>query len=61
MINHYMQILSEKNIEIEFKHVRGHSDKDKNAILNIYQRGNIMADKLANIANSKSNLSLRII
>lgn len=61
MINHYMHILSENNIEIIFKHIHGHSDKDKNVELNIYQRGNVMADKLANIANGGKNLNLRIV
>jgi ribonuclease HI len=61
MINHYMHILSENNIEIVFKHIHGHSDKDKNIELNIYQKGNVMADKLANIANGGKNLALRIV
>ena len=61
MINHYMHVLSENNIEIVFKHIHGHSDKDKNVELNIYQRGNVMADKLANIANGGKNLNLRIV
>lgn len=61
MINHYMNILSENNIKIEFKHIHGHSDKNKNTELNIYQRGNIMSDRLANIANDAKNLALRIV
>lgn len=61
LINHYMNILSENNIEIVFKHIHGHSDKDKNIELNIYQKGNVMADKLANIANDGKNLALRIV
>ena len=56
-----MHVLSENNIEIVFKHIHGHSDKDKNVELNIYQRGNVMADKLANIANGGKNLNLRIV
>lgn len=62
MINHYMHILSENNIEIVFKHIGGHADtKVKNVELNIYQKGNIMADKLANFANAAKNLALRIV
>ncbi len=61
MINHYMNILSENNIEIEFKHVHGHSDTKVKTELNIYQKGNVMADKLANIANDAKNLALRIV
>jgi ribonuclease HI len=61
MINHYMHILSENNIEIVFKHIHGHADKDKKAELNIYQKGNVMSDKLANIANDSKNLALRIV
>lgn len=61
MINYYMNILSENNIEIVFKHIHGHSDKDKKAKLNIYQKGNVMSDKLANFANDAKDLTLRII
>ena len=61
IINYYMNILYENNTEIVFKHVYGHADKDKTIKLNIYQRRNIMADKLANFANSGKNLALRII
>jgi ribonuclease HI len=61
MINHYMYILYENNIEIVFKHVHGHADTKVKTELNIYQKGNINADKLANIANNGKNLALRIV
>lgn len=61
MINYYMNILYDNNIEIVFKHIHGHADKKKDIELNFYQKGNVMADKLANIANNKKDLSLHII
>jgi len=61
MINHYMNILYENNIEIVFKHVHGHADTKVKNELNVYQKGNIIADKLANIANDAKNLALRIV
>ena len=61
MINHYMKILNDNNVEINFKHVKGHSDKIKGAELNIYQKGNIISDKLANFGNKNKDLLLKII
>jgi hypothetical protein len=56
-----MNILYENNIEIVFKHVHGHADTKVKNELNVYQKGNIIADKLANIANDAKNLALRIV
>lgn len=61
-INYYMNLLIENNIQIVFKHIKGHSDtKLKNEDLNLYQRGNVMADKLANISHESNSLQIRII
>lgn len=61
-INYYMNILYENNINIIFKHIKGHSDKKVKAEdLNMYQRGNILADKLANYGNQLSNNDIKII
>ena len=60
-INYYYTMLINNNIEINFKHIKGHSDKDKNATLNLYQRGNVMADKLANLAKKNTNLNIKIV
>jgi hypothetical protein len=42
--------------------VRGHADtkKNKDSKYTIYQKGNIMADKLANIAKENSNNNVKI-
>jgi ribonuclease HI len=61
-INYYMNILIENNIQIVFKHIKGHSDTNtKKEDLNIYQRGNVMADKLANLSHESTSLGVRII
>jgi len=60
-INYYYTMLINNNIEINFKHIKGHSDKDKTATLNLYQRGNVMADKLANLAKKNTNLNIKIV
>lgn len=59
-INFYLNSLLDKNIIIDFKFVRGHSDKIKTNKLNIYQKGNVMADKLANIAKENANYDVKI-
>lgn len=59
-INYYLTILFDKNILIDFKFVRGHSDKDKTKKLDIFQKGNVMADKLANIAKDNNNYNVKI-
>ena len=61
LINYYMNILYNNGIEIEFRHVKGHSDKDKNAELNFYQKGNVMSDKLANMSNKLKDLKLKVV
>ncbi len=61
-MNYYLNILIENNIQIVFKHIKGHSDsKIKKEDLNLYQRGNVMADKLATISHESTSLQLRII
>lgn len=65
LINHYVNILIDNKIQIVFKHIRGHcKDKDKKLIkkedLNLYHRGNEMADKLAGISHDSTSLALRI-
>ncbi len=62
-INYLLTLLAEKNIIIEFKFVKGHSDKDakqKKQKLNLFQKGNIIADKLANIAKENTNYNVKI-
>lgn len=61
LINYYMHILYENNIEILFQHVHGHSDKDKSKQLNFYERGNVFVDQLANMANKLKDLKLKIV
>jgi ribonuclease HI len=62
-INYLLTLLAEKNIIIEFKFVRGHSDKDakqKKQKLNLFQKGNVIADKLANLAKENINYNVKI-
>jgi len=60
-INILLTILLNNNIIIHFKFVRGHSDKkNKDNKYTIYQKGNIIADKLANIAKENSNYNVKI-
>ena len=60
-INYYLNLLNDNNILIDFKFIRGHADKNKNQQLDIYQKGNIMADKLANIGKERSDLNIKLI
>jgi ribonuclease HI len=54
------ELLDNKTI-IHFKFVRGHSDKNnKEKKYNIYQKGNVIADKLANIAKENVNYNIKI-
>lgn len=60
-INILLNELLQNNIIIHFKFVRGHSDKsNKDNKFSIYQKGNIIADKLANIAKENSNYNVKI-
>jgi len=62
-INYLLTLLAEKNIIIEFKFIRGHSDKDakqKKQKLNLFQKGNVIADKLANIAKENTTYNVKI-
>lgn len=61
LINHYMHILYDNGIEIVFQHVYGHSDKNKEKELNFYERGNVLADKLANLGHKNKDLLLKIV
>jgi ribonuclease HI len=61
LINYYMNILYNNGIEIVFQHVNGHADKNKDKILNFYERGNVMSDKLANLGNKNKDLLLKIV
>lgn len=45
-ILYYYNLLLQNNINVEFKHVRGHADK-KNTYLTYFELGNIEADTLA--------------
>lgn len=60
-INYYLNLLNDNNILIDFKFIRGHADKNKNEQLDIYQKGNVMADKLANIGKERSDLNIKLI
>jgi len=46
-IMYYYNKLLNNNINVEFKHVKGHSDKNKNKDFSYYELGNIEVDKLA--------------
>jgi len=61
LINYYMNILYNNGVEIVFQHVKGHSDKNKDTKLNFYQRGNVMADKLAGLANKLKDTKLKVV
>lgn len=58
-INVLLNELLLNNIIIHFKFVRGHSDKKK-IKLTKYEKGNIIADKLANIAKENINTNIKI-
>lgn len=61
-INYYLHLLNNEKILIDFKFVRGHSDKNNNNnSLNIYQKGNVMADKLANIGKENLDIVIKLI
>lgn len=61
-INYYLYLLNNEKILIDFKFVRGHSDKNNsNNSLNIYQKGNVMADKLANIGKENLDTVIKLI
>ena len=47
LINHYMNLIHDTNNIVMFQHIKGHSDNNKDIELNIYQKGNVLADKLA--------------
>lgn len=64
-INILLNELLDNNIIIHFKFVRGHADTKKNndsktEKYTIYQKGNIIADKLANIAKENINNNVKI-
>ena len=59
-INYYLNILYKNNILIDFKFIRAHSDKNKTTKLNLFQKGNVMADKLANIAKENTTYNVKI-
>lgn len=55
MIYNMLSLYSDNNIKLCFQHVEGHKDKkEKEENLNVYYKGNILADKLATHA-SKSD------
>jgi ribonuclease HI len=61
-INYYLSLLNNNKILINFQFVRGHADKkNNNNTLDIFQKGNIMADKLANIGKENTDLSVKLI
>lgn len=59
-INYYLSILNTEKILIDFKFIRGHSDKN-HSTLNLYQKGNVMADKLANIGKENLDINIKLI
>lgn len=63
-INNLLYILFQNKIIIDFKFVRGHADKVKsdNEVIkySLFQKGNIIADKLANIAKENTNNDIKI-
>lgn len=59
-INLLMNELLNNGHVIHFKFIRGHADKNKSdKLFNIYQKGNIIADKLANIAKENINYDVK--
>lgn len=60
-INYYLNLLINNNIMIHFKFVKSHADKTiVKSKLSIEQRGNIMADKLAAIAQDNSHFNIKM-
>jgi ribonuclease HI len=60
-INYYLNLLNKNQINISFMHVKGHADKKiKDQKLNKYQKGNIIADALANLAKKNETLEVKI-
>lgn len=47
LINYYMNQIHDSNMLVTYQHIKGHSDKNKDIELNIYQKGNVLADTLA--------------
>jgi ribonuclease HI len=58
-INYYLNLLQSNNISIHFKFVKGHADKNTTD-LNFYQKGNVIADKLANIAKESTSYQVQV-
>jgi ribonuclease HI len=65
-INYLLNLLYDNKIIIHFKFIKAHADKnqtDKNnekIKYTFYQKGNIMADKLANIAKENINYNVKM-
>lgn len=59
-INYYLHILLNHNVFIDFQFVRGHADKNKSSKLTFFQKGNVIADKLANLAKNNNNYNVKI-
>ncbi len=65
-INYLLNLLYDHNIIIHFKFIKAHADKNQTNENNekikytFYQKGNIMADKLANIAKENINYNVKI-
>jgi len=61
-INYYLSLLNNNKILVDFQFVRGHSDKKTNVNnLDVFQKGNVMADKLANIGKESTELSIKLL
>ncbi len=58
-INYYLNLLQENNINIHFQFVKGHADKHSDD-LSFFQKGNVIADKLANIAKESNNYQVKV-
>jgi ribonuclease HI len=64
-LNYYINVLLNELLDnghaIHFKFIRGHADKNNTEKkYNFYQKGNIIADKLANIAKENTNYNVKI-
>lgn len=55
-ISHYMNVLADMNIKVEYKFVRGHMSG-----ANSHERGNIKADHLAEVATYNNDFNISII
>lgn len=59
-IMYYYNLLLSNSINVEFQHVKGHSDKHKKQFYTYYENGNIEADLLAVKAKESNDILLHL-